>query len=115
MLEVGSYGGVFYHIEGVASLGFQEQWTLIERIDPSMEEALYCIELPAEFFFYRIAVLEEVDQGGNSTIDPTPVDYGPLRLDKCCLRDSVVITWTGILRMFSAFLMRPPSWGLDGA
>ena len=41
-----------------------------------MEEALYCIELPAEFFFYRPAVLGLVDwEGGNSTIDPTPVDY----------------------------------------
>ena len=88
--------GVFYHIEGVASLGFQEQWTLIERIDPSMEEALYCIELPAEFFFYRIAVLEEVDQGGNSTIDPTPVDYDSAAIGQVLLEgDSVVITWTG--------------------
>ena len=88
--------GVFYHIEGVASLDFQEQWTLIERIDPSMEEALYCIELPAEFFFYRIAVLEEVDQGGNSTIDPTPVDYDSAAIGQVLLEgDSVVITWTG--------------------
>lgn len=88
--------GVFYHIEGVASLDSQEQWTLIERIDPSMEEALYCIELPAEFFFYRIAVLEEVDQGGHSNIDPTPVDYDSAAIGQVLLEgDAVVITWTG--------------------
>ena len=88
--------GVFYHIEGVASLDLQEQWTLIERIDPSVEEALYCIELPAEFFFYRIAVLEEVDQGGHSNIDPTPVDYDSAAIGQVLLEgDAVVITWTG--------------------
>ncbi len=41
-------------------------------------------------------MLEEVDQGGNSTIDPTPVDYDSAAIGQVLLEgDSVVITWTG--------------------
>ena len=82
-----------------------------------MEEALYCIELPAEFFFYRIAVLEEVDQGGNSTIDPTPVDYDSAAIGQVLLGGGFGCDHMdgGSFGCFPPFLCDLPPGALDGA
>jgi len=83
--------GMSYQVQGLADVQ-QAEWTVVDRLPASTEPLNYCIDLPAEHTFYRIAVVETPpgNDGGQQAPQPASIDSVQW------VDGQVEVQWTGL-------------------
>jgi hypothetical protein len=88
--------GMSYRVEMAASL-VGANWIVLDTLSASSQSLVYCLGPAADFGFYRIAVVEGVDDTEQATEVPDlPSGYEPSIIDDVSLDGStIVLQWSG--------------------
>jgi hypothetical protein len=88
--------GMSYRVEMAASL-VGANWIVLDTLSASSQSLVYCLGPAADFGFYRIAVVEGIDDTEQATEVPDlPSGYEPSIIDDVSLDGStIVLQWSG--------------------
>ena len=88
--------GMSYRVEMAASL-VGANWIVLDTLSASSQSLVYCLGPAADFGFYRIAVVEGVDDTEQATgVPDLPSGYEPSIIDDVSLDGStIVLQWSG--------------------